>query len=575
MEKWTVIAKKADFKAIGEEFGIDPVIARIIRNRDIVGSEAVDEYLHGGRERLRDPFLLKDMDRASEILSEKIRLRKKIRIIGDYDIDGIMSSYILKRGIVELQGDADIRIPNRIADGYGMNPEMVREALKDGIDTIVTCDNGISAREAVDLAVESGMTVIVTDHHEVAEIPGAQAVIDPKRPDDTSPNKDLCGAGVAWKLVRALGGDDGYDLLQYAAFATVGDIVNLTGENRVIVREGIRQLRETDNVGLNALAAACSIDMASVGTYHIGFILGPCLNASGRLDTAMRAVELLEAGDPSTAAARASELKALNDSRKSMTEKGTAEATAVIESGRFGDDRVLVVFLPGIHESVAGIIAGRLREKYAKPVFVLTHGENLVKGSGRSVESYHMFEELRKADDLLIRFGGHAMAAGLSLEEGNIDALRERLNGNCTLTEDDLCARVRIDVPMPISYITEELIGQLELLEPFGKGNEKPLFAQKNVFCDHVRIFGASHNFLKMRVRSLTGSGDAYPDRIGFQPLTCGPEYDAVCFGDVDELAAQVAENPVLTIAYEPQINEYMGQRRIQLVIRHYMPGSV
>ncbi len=570
MEKWTVMAKKADFEAIGRKFGIDPVVARVIRNRDVVGDEAIDEYLNGGPERLRDPFALKDMDAAAAILGEKIRGKKRIRIVGDYDIDGIMASYILKRGITELGGTADIRIPNRVADGYGINENMIDEAAADGIDTIVTCDNGVAAAEAVRKAKDLGMTVIITDHHEVIDLPPADAVVDPKRPDDVSDNKDLCGGAVAWKLIRAMGGDPDSELIQYAAFATVGDIMDMRGENRILVREGLKRLRKTDNIGLQALADECGLNLQGLNTYGIGFVLGPCLNASGRLNTAMKGLALLESENRSAASRYAAELRQLNDSRKAMTETGVREAVEAIGREGLEKDRVLAVFLPDVHESVAGIIAGRIREKYSRPVFILTRGENCAKGSGRSIEAYSMFEELQKVSGLLLRFGGHPMAAGLSLDEENIGEFRRRINENCRLTEEDLIPKVRIDVPMPVSYVSEELIRQLELLEPFGKGNEKPLFAQKHVFCDHVRLFGTKHNLLKMRVRAMAAPGDADADRPGFQADTTGPELDAVCFRDVDALAARIAECPELMIAYEPQINDFMGQRRIQLVITHF-----
>lgn len=570
MEKWTVFAKKDDFVRTGQKFGIDPVIARIIRNRDIIGDEAIDEYLNGGLERLRDPFSLKDMDRAAAILKEKIALGKKIRIIGDYDIDGIMASYILKRGIDELGGNADIRVPNRISDGYGINESMIDEAARCGIDTILTCDNGIAALMPVKKAKELGLTVVITDHHEVLSVPEAEAVVDPKRPDDSSENKNLCGASVAWKLIRALGGDADYDLLQYAAFATIGDIMELTGENRIIVKEGIRRLRDTKNIGLRALAEECSVNINTLNTYHIGFLLGPCLNASGRLDTAERALKLLESDNEMTAKEHAAELRALNESRKAMTETGVREAEEAIIKEDLMRDHVLVVFLPDVHESIAGIIAGRIREKYNRPVFILTRGESCVKGSGRSIEAYSMFEELVRAGDLLLKYGGHPMAAGLSLEEENIEKLRKRLNENETLKEEDLVSKVRIDVPMPVSYVTEELIAQLELLEPFGKGNEKPVFADRNVFCEHTRIFGAKRNLLKTRIRSLAVPGDSDPERPGFQAALRGPEFDAISFRDPDVLAERISENPELQIVYEPQINEYMGQRRIQILIHHY-----
>ena len=570
MEKWIVMTKKADFNAIAEKFGIDPVIARILRNRDIVGDDAIREYLYGGLEYLKDPFALKDMDRAVSVLKEKIRSGAKIRIMGDYDIDGIMASYILKNGITSLGGTADIRIPDRIKDGYGFNEHMVKEAHEDGIDTILTCDNGIAANEPVALAKRLGMTVIITDHHEVMSIPEADAVVDPKRPDDESGSGNLCGAAIAWKLILALGGDREMGMLQYAAFATVGDIVELTGENRIIVKEGLKQLRETDNTGLLALCDVTGVELSKLSVYHIGFVLGPCLNASGRLDTAMRALDLLEASSEKNARVCAEELKELNESRKAMTESGVKEAMDEIRRQGYEDDKVLVVFLPEVHESVTGIIAGRIRETYMRPAIVLTRSGDIVKGSGRSTEAYSMFDELAKAEDLLIRFGGHPMAAGLSIKEEQVDALRERLNANCTMTEEDLVAKVRIDVPMPVSYVTHELIRQISLLEPFGKGNEKPLFAQKHVFFDHPRIFGAKHTLLKARVRSMNNADNISPGIREMHSFVEGPEIDAICFKDVDLLQRRIEFSPDLSIVYEPEINDYLGQSRLQIVIRYF-----
>ncbi len=570
MEKWTVLAKRADFNAIAQKFHLDPVIARLIRNRDIVGDEAIDHYLHGGLECLLDPYGLKGMEKAVRILRDKIDSHSKIRIIGDYDIDGIMSSYILKRGLTELGAKDAVKIPNRLTDCYGINESMIRTAKTDGVDTLLTCDNGIAAVEAVRLAKQLDMTVVITDHHEVLEIPPADAVVDPKQEDDTYANKALCGAAVAWKLILAMGGDPDYDLLQYVAFATIGDIVDLTGENRIIVREGLKRLRHTDNLGLRALAEIQNISLSALSTYHIGFVLGPCLNASGRLDTAMHATELLECSSEAAAKKSAEELKNLNDSRKAMTEIGVNEAISAIEQNGYLKDPVLVVYLPTVHESIAGIIAGRIRERYGHPVFILTNAEDGVKGSGRSIEEYSMFDELVKVKDLLTKFGGHPMAAGLSLPRENVEKLRLRLNQECTLTERDLVNKVRIDVPMPISYVTEDLIHQLNLLEPYGKANEKPVFAQKHVYFEHPRLFGAKHNLLKCRIRSMTMAGDAEPDRLGFQAAVEGPAFDAVCFRNAEALYQRILENPDVSIVYEPQINDYMGRRRVQIVITHF-----
>ena len=569
-EKWKLMPKADDCCQIAEHFGIDPVIAQAIRNRGVVGEEAVEKYLHGGISQLEDPFCLKDMDKAVRILKDKIKENALIRVIGDYDIDGIMASYILKRGISELGGRADIRIPNRVRDGYGMNESLIGEAESDGVDTILTCDNGISAHAAVALAREKGMSVIITDHHEVMELPDADAVVDPKREDDNSPNPNLCGAAIAWKLILALGGDPELRMLQYAAFATVGDIVELSGENRILVKEGIRQLRSTDNIGLKALCAASNISAEAISTYHIGFILGPCLNASGRLDSAMRGLELLEAESETAAKRCAEELKELNDSRKGLTESGVREAVDVIREEGLAKDKILVVYLPDVHESIAGIIAGRIREKYMRPAFVLTRAQEGVKGSGRSTENYSMFEELTKVKDLLLKFGGHPMAAGLTLREENLPELRRRLNENCPLSEEDLVPVVHVDALLPVSCVRYHLIEQLEMLEPYGKGNEKPLFADTHVFCDHPRIFGAKHTLLRTRVRSLHSGTAANGNAVALQHAVKGPEFDAISFRNVDELNARIAASPDVALVYEAALNDYLGQKRIQLVIHHF-----
>ena len=556
MEKWVVTAKRADFNDIGRRFGIDPVVARCIRNRDIVGDDAIREYLYGDLTCLNDPMLLLNMDKAVRILRGKIASRARIRIIGDYDIDGIMSSYILKRGLTELGANADVKIPHRVTDGYGINENLIRDAYADGIDTIVTCDNGISAGKQIATAKELGMTVIVTDHHEVLDVPdAADAVIDAKQPGDSYPYKEMCGAGVAWKLILALGGDPNYDLLPYVAFATVGDIVDLTGENRILVREGLKRLYTVDNPGLRALARECRVDIGKIDSYHIGFVLGPCLNASGRLDTAMRACSLLEERDEIRAGRLARELKDLNDSRKAMTEEGVELACETVEAAGLVQDKVFVIFLPKVHESLAGIVAGRVREKYNHPTFVLTRGEEGVKGSGRSIEGYPMFDALVGVSHLLTKFGGHPMAAGLSLPEENIEAFRRELNEQCTLTEEDFIEKVKIDVPMPVAYVTEKLIEDLEKLAPFGKANPKPVFAEKDVVCAYPRILGANRNVLKARV--LTPTGGVGPDLISFR--------------SAEELMDIIRERGSVSITYYPQINEYMGTRSIQIAVSRFM----
>lgn len=569
MEKWMVYAKKADFQEIGRKFGIDPVIARLIRNRDVDGDEAIQSYLHGTLEELPSPWLMKDMDKAVEILRMKIAENKKIRIIGDYDIDGVTATCILLKGLKRLGAQADTCIPDRIKDGYGLHEQLIDQAAEDGIDTIVTCDNGIAAAGEIADARRRGMTVVLTDHHDVPFrdsengrewiIPCADAVINPKQQDCSYPNKNICGAVVAWKLIWALyekAGIDKSEILDFtelAAIATVGDVMDLKGENRIIVKHGLRRLSETTRPGLQALIRVNNLERAEITAYHVGFVLGPCINASGRLDTATRALALLCTEDRQKAAKLAGDLYDLNQSRKAMTEQGKEQAINEIETESINKDRVLVVYLPECHESLAGIIAGRIRELYHKPVFVLTKAENGVKGSGRSIEAYSMYEELVKCRDLLIQFGGHPMAAGLSMAEENIERFRKKLNENCTLSEHDLMPKVMIDVPMPISYLTETLTEELKVLEPFGKGNAKPLFAQKNLRVSKLRIFGKNRNVAKM---TLTD--------------TDGVWKDAVFFGEVDEFAEFVSVHDTISVTYYPEINEYQGRRTLQIVIRNY-----
>lgn len=569
MEKWVVTAKKADFQKIGQTFGIDPVIARLIRNRDVEGMENIRSYLYGTLEELPSPWLLKDMKKAVEILKDKIDQKARIRIIGDYDIDGVTATYILLTGFRRLGARVDTYIPDRIKDGYGMHSQLIEKASEDGIDTIITCDNGIAASAEIQQAKEKGMTVIVTDHHEIPYrdtdkgrewiVPEADAVINPKQSDCPYPNKNICGAVVAWKLIWALYetyGIDRNEILEFsepAAVATVGDVMNLQGENRIIVKEGLRRLPTTKNQGFRALIEANGLGGERITAYHVGFVLGPCINASGRLDTAARALRLLCTEDADRAAKEAGDLVALNQSRKAMTEKGREEAEHIIESQGLSSDRVLVVYLPECHESLAGIIAGRLREKYYKPSFVLTKAEKGAKGSGRSIEAYSMYDELVKCSDLLEQFGGHPMAAGLSLAEENIDAFRKRLNEVCTLTEEELVPKVVIDVPMPISYLSRTLTEQLSVLEPFGKGNSKPLFAQKGLRVLNLRIFGKNQNVAKMCL--MDGQGNSV---------------DAVYFGAAKEFEQYVQQKELISVTYYPEINVYQGRESLQAVIRNY-----
>ena len=569
MEKWFITMKKADFNEIAEKYHISPILARLIRNRDIVGDEAVDFYLNGTIADLYDGMLMKDMDRAVEILSEKIREEKRIRVIGDYDIDGVNATYILQQGLSELGAKVDTDIPDRIRDGYGLNIDLIDRAIDDGIDTIITCDNGIAAADEIAYGKDNGLTIVVTDHHEVPYVqineekeyilPRADAVVDPHRADCEYPFKGLCGAAVAYKLVEALYNvmqrdpEDVDYLMENVAVATVGDVMDLTGENRIFVKQGLEMLKRTQNPGLKALIECTGVDVDRLNAYHIGFVLGPCINASGRLDTAKRALELLNARTRRDAVMLAEDLKALNDSRKEMTERGVEEAVRMIESTSLKDDRVLVVYLPDCHESIAGIIAGRIREKYYRPVFVLTRAEEGVKGSGRSIETYDMFAQMCRCRALFTKFGGHKLAAGLSLQEENVERFRETINELCELSDDDLQEKVSIDMRLPFPYITEQLVNELELLEPFGKGNPKPLFAEKNLSVISPRIFGKNRNVLKCRLQDQQGN-----------------QMEAVYFGDVEDCLRAMEQKNVMSFTYYPTINEYMGRRTLQLTLVNY-----
>lgn len=569
MEKWMVYNKKADFQKIGSEFGIDPVIARLIRNRDIQDMKEIRSYLYGTLAEIPSPWKMKDMERAVQILQKKITQKKKIRIIGDYDIDGVTATCILLKGLKRLNANVDTYIPDRVKDGYGMHEQLIDKALEDGIDTILTCDNGIAAAAEIEYAKKEGLTVIVTDHHDIPFrdtedgriwiIPKADAVVNPKQNDCLYPNKNICGTVVAWKLIWALyerlgiDSDEIWDFLELAAIATVGDVMDLQGENRIIVKEGLKKLSSTSFEGLKALICVNNLESAEITAYHVGFVIGPCINASGRLDTAARSLELLLADNMEDAMKLADDLYDLNQSRKAMTEQGKEQAIQSIEENNLGKDRVLVVYLPDCHESLAGIIAGRIREAYNKPVFVLTKGADGVKGSGRSIEAYSMYEELVKCSDLLTQFGGHPMAAGLSMEEKNVELFRRRLNDNCTLTEQDLIPKIMIDVPMPISYLSKKLTEQLKVLEPFGKGNSKPLFAQKNLRAVGIRVLGRNRNVAKMLLIDENGI-----------------KMDAVYFGEAQEFVDFVQAHDTISVTYYPEINVFQGRENLQVVIKNY-----
>ena len=573
MEKWFVAMKKADFNGIAEKYQISPIIARLMRNRDVIGDEAIDFYLNGTVEDLYDGLLMKDMDRAVDILKEKIEEGKKIRVIGDYDIDGVNATYILQQGLAGLGADVDTDIPDRIKDGYGLNQMLIDRALEDDVDTIITCDNGIAAMSEIAYGKENGMTIVVTDHHEVPYLeengekkhllPPADAVVDPHRADCEYPFKGLCGAAVAYKLVEVLYRVSGKPeqevehlqerLMENVAIATIGDVMDLVGENRVFVKKGLELLKTTKNEGLHALMQCTGVDTANLNTYHIGFVIGPCINAGGRLDTAKRALELLNASNRREAVTLAADLKELNDSRKEMTEEGVEEAVRQIESSSWKDDQVLVVYLPECHESIAGIIAGRIKERYYRPTFVLTKGEAGVKGSGRSIEAYDMFAEMSRCRELFTKFGGHKLAAGLSLEEEKVEVFRKRINELADLTEEDLQMKVSIDMRLPFPYINEELIHELKILEPFGKGNGKPLFAESKLRVIQPRIFGKNRNVLKCRLEDQQGN-----------------QMEAVYFGEVEDCLRQMEKKQIMSFTYYPSINEYMGRRTIQLTIVNY-----
>ncbi len=570
-EVWMVQTKRADFNGLSKKLGVSPVSVRIMRNRGMESEEEMRRYLYGTTEELYSPRLMKGMEDAVGLLIKKLRQRKKIRIIGDYDIDGVCSTCLLFTGLRQASlvllgdtGEIDYEIPDRIKDGYGINVSIIQAAAADGIDTLITCDNGIAASSEIRLAKELGMTVIVTDHHEVPvredrqELPPADVIVDPRQEGEQYPFREICGAVVAYKLLELLYEHAGVEkeawqsLLEIAAVATVGDVMRLQDENRLIVKYGLRQMACTKNLGLRMLMEKNGLDPQALSAYHIGFVIGPCLNAGGRLQTAKLALKLLLAEREDEADALAEELKSLNDLRKDMTRQGEEEAVRQVEEQYHGD-RVLVLFLPDCHESLAGIIAGRIRERYHRPVFVLTRGEELVKGSGRSIERYHMYQALCKTEDLLPKFGGHPMAAGLSIREEDISEFRRRLNEDCGLEPEDLVPRIWIDVPMPLDYVTESLVGELGALEPFGQGNEKPQFAQKDLIIRSARVLGKNRNVVKLSL--LTESGSLM---------------DGLIFSDGDTFLREQAGRERIDIVYYPNINEYNGKRTLQAVIKNY-----
>ncbi len=579
-EKWVVTTKKADFNAISEKYDISPMLARIIRNRDVISEEEVGYYLHGKPEDMHDPRQMHHMELGAEILLKKIMEHKKIHVIGDYDVDGICATYILKRGLKQLGGEISAAIPHRVRDGYGLNEQLIQEAHREGIDTIVTCDNGIAAAQEIRMAKELGMTVIVTDHHEVPfeergegrreVLPPADAVIDPKQDACSYPYKGICGAMVAYKLIQLMVekvqghvSDDAeirenqemlQELMEFATIATICDVMELLDENRLLVKYGLKYMEESRNIGLRTLIKVCGLEGAKIGNYHVGFVLGPCLNATGRLDSAARALELFEAEHVREAVVLATDLKEMNESRKKMTEKGVEDAICQVEAFGYQSDKVLVIYLEDCHESIAGIIAGRLREKYYKPVYVLTDGEEGLKGSGRSIEKYSMYEALHEVEDLLDKYGGHKMAAGFSLQKTNLKQFRERLNHNCTLNPEDYVQKIKIDIPMPIPYATKEFVKELALLEPYGNGNPKPVFAQKGLRITNCKIKGKNKNV----------AGFTLADERGYL-------VEGIYFGEAETFAQQVERHMGrINVIYYPDVNEFRGNKTLQLVVTNY-----
>ncbi|MCI6204124.1 MAG: single-stranded-DNA-specific exonuclease RecJ [Lachnospiraceae bacterium] len=585
MEQWMVINKGADFKGIGNKFHIDPVTARIIRNREVIGDEEIHSFLAGTLQELPDVHLMQDLDLLVELLDQKINEKAKIRIIGDYDIDGVMSSYILYRALTRCGAQVDVAIPNRITDGYGLNRNLITEALECGVDTILTCDNGIAAIEEIAYAKEAGMTVLVTDHHEIPfkDVDGeriymrseADAIVNPHQKTCTFPYKDLCGAGVAWAVIVALYEKNNIeqreveDLLEFVAFATVGDIMSLTGLNRILVKEGLKRIHHTTNIGMRALVSQCGLLPEQIDTYHFGFVLGPCINAAGRLDTARRALRLFISESPEEAAEIAAELVVLNEERKEMTRQGVEEAKQLVEEGGYEKDPVLILYLPDVHESIAGIIAGRIREYYYRPTFILTKAEDGVKGSGRSTEEYSMYEQMCKCSNLLTKFGGHPMAAGLSLPEENVEIFRKQMNENCPFRAEEIVQTIHIDVPMPVDYVTNALVEEFSILAPFGKDNPKPVFADRNLKISRMWVIGKNQNVLRMTLVSEQG-----------RPLS------AIYFGDIEAMRTYLVEqygtqevekafhgrenNMQISIVYSPKINTYKDSETLQFEIQYY-----
>lgn len=568
-EKWVILKKKANFKEIGEKYKIDQVVARILRNREIVGDKNIEEYLYGNISLVSNPTTMKGVKEASELLKRKIQGGEHIRIVSDYDVDGVSSNYILWKSLKELGAKVDYQIPDRMKDGYGINEDMITKAKQDGVDCILTCDNGIAASDAIAYGKELGMEIIVTDHHEVPfeiiegekveKLPKADVIVNPKQENCLYSYPYLCGAGVAFQLMRAL-----YDLMNgdieiiknlipFLGIATVCDVVELTKENRIFVKEALKLIKSTNNLGLRALLDVYELLEKKIASYHFGFVIGPCMNASGRLESAKMVMELFTEKNYDVAKEKALVLKELNETRKEMTGEGVDEALNLVEKEGYKEDSVLIIYMPDCHESIAGIIAGRVKDTYHKPVFVLTRGKDGIKGSGRSIEGYHMFEEMIKIEDVFTKFGGHAMAAGCSLEESRLDEFRRRINDNCILTEDDFTRKVVIDADMPVDYVTFELVEQLSLLEPFGMGNPKPIFAQRKLFINQIRVFGKERNVI--RIDFLNEKGN---------------KIQGILFESQEIFNEKKGTHQYMTCTYYPTINEYQGYQNLQITIQNY-----
>lgn len=585
-ERWFIKNKKADYKYISNKYGITELMSKLIINRDIINDEMIKSYINPDFDKLHDPREMKDLEKAVEILKDKIKANEKIRIVGDYDVDGVISVYILYSALKRCHANVDYEIPDRIKDGYGININIIKQAKEDEIDTIITCDNGISAIEPIKYAKELGITVIVTDHHDIPFVEDennirkfissdADAIVNPKQEECNYKFKHLCGAGVAFKLVEVLyekfniDKKECYKFMEFLAIATVCDVVDLVGENRIFVKKGLEFINSTTNLGLQELIRECEMNEKTLSVYHLGFIIGPCINACGRLDSAKEGLKLLLSKEEEEAVKLSKELVKLNEERKEMTLKGVETAIEIVEKNGMANDKVLVIYIPDVHESLAGIIAGRIREKYNAPTLIITKSEHGAKGSGRSIEEYNMFEELVKCKDLLGNFGGHPMAAGFSLKEENIEEFRRRLNENAMLTDEDLLKKITIDCVLPLDTISYDLINDLERLEPFGKANSKPLFAEKGVNILKATVLGKNRNVLKLKLKTKFNKA-----------------IEAIYFGDIYEFEENIISkygneelqklydgaynDVVLDLVFYPSINEYNGNTNIQIVVQSY-----